>query len=288
MFPSWDEIERAAYDRWERRGRMHGHDRDDWVAAELDLTFEMNFETVIEYPLAEKTDRVLGAARDPRCRFCEQSLPRATFSSIRPAIPELAGNRTLKTRELCDECADQFAGTIDREFATFWQSLGSIRSAESWLGNSPVPAAIPIGAYKALIGMALSIMPEDDLAGFTDTIEWVGNPDQAFDSNLFGGLVCLVYQVHIPYPRAWTALARRIDEQAPFPYVLFFLASERLVVQTHLPLGSHDEDLDGTEVRIPERSFSTGLGSDLRAGMCLSLPVRSSDPPKPRRIRLFA
>jgi hypothetical protein len=70
--------------------------------------------------------------------------------------------------------------------------------------------------------------------------------------------------------------------------MLFFLASERLVLQTHLPLSSYDEDLDGTEVRIPERSFSTGLGSDLRASMCLALPIRSSDPPKPRRIRLFA
>jgi hypothetical protein len=288
MFPSWDEIQKAAYDRWEQRGRMHGHDRDDWVAAELDLTFDMNFRTLLEYALAEKVDRVIGAAPSPRCRFCEQSPPRAAFSSVRPAIPEFVGNRTLKTRELCDECADQFSGAIDREFATFWQSLGSLRSAEAWLRDSPVPTAIPIGAYKALIRMALSIIPEADLAGFTDTIEWVGNPDQDFDSNLFGGLGCLVYQVHIPYPRPWTALARRIEEQAPFPHMLFFLASERLVLQTHLPLSSYDEDLDGTEVRIPERSFSTGLGSDLRAGMCLALPIRSSDPPKPRRIRLFA
>src|SRR4051812_49472669 len=88
MFPSWEEIEKAAYDRWERRGRIHGHDRDDWVAAELDLTFDMNFRTLAEYPLAEKTDRILGAARNPRCRFCEQSPPRAGFSFFRPAVPE--------------------------------------------------------------------------------------------------------------------------------------------------------------------------------------------------------
>jgi hypothetical protein len=83
-------------------------------------------------------------------------------------------------------------------------------------------------------------------------------------------------------------LTRRSDEQAPFPYMLFFLASQRLVLQAHLPLSSHDQDLDGTEFRIPERSFSSGLGSDLRASMCLALPIRSSDYPKQRRIRLFA
>jgi hypothetical protein len=70
--------------------------------------------------------------------------------------------------------------------------------------------------------------------------------------------------------------------------MLFFLASERLVLQAHLPLGSHDEDLDGTELRVPERSFSTGVGSDLRASMCITLPIRSYDSPKQRRIRLFA
>ena len=36
MRPTVHEIERAAYDRWERRGWMHGGDRDDWYAAETD------------------------------------------------------------------------------------------------------------------------------------------------------------------------------------------------------------------------------------------------------------
>jgi len=248
----------------------------------------MNFRTLAEYPLAEKTDRILGAARNPRCRFCEQSPPRAAFSFFRPAVPEVVGNRTLKTRELCDECAEQFAGVIDQDFAAFWQSLESLRSAEGPIRDSQVPTAIPISAFKALVKMAVSIMPEPELASFTDTIEWVGNPDQDFDSNLFGGLGCLVYQVHSPFPTGWTALARRIEDQAPFPHMLFFLASQRLVLQAHLPLCSHDDDLDGTEVRVPERSFSTGVGSDYRPSMCMALPIRSSDSPRQRRIRLFA
>jgi len=288
MFPSCEQIEKAAYDRWERRGRMHGHDRDDWVAAELDLTFDLNFQTIVEYPLVEHADRVIGGSRNPRCRFCEQSPPRAAFGALRPAIPEFVGNRSIKTRELCDECAEQFAGTIDQDFAAFWQSLELLRSSEGPIRDSQIPSAIPIGAFKALIKMAISIVPEPELAGFTDTIEWVGNPYQDFDSNLFGGLGCLVYQAHIPFALGWTALARRIDEQAPFPYMLIFLASERLVLQAQLPLCSHDEDLDGTELRVPERSFSTGVGSDFRASTCMALPIRSSEFPKQRRIRLFA
>jgi hypothetical protein len=288
MFPSWDQIENEAYARWERRGRMHGHDRDDWVAAELDLTFDMNYRTVVEFPLAEDVDRVIDGKRNPHCRFCEQSPPRAAFSSLRPAIPEVAGNRSLKARDLCDECAEQFGGTIDQEFAAFWRSLETLRGCDGELRDSQVPSAISIAAFKALIKMAASIMPEPELSGFTDTIEWVGNPDQSFDSNLFGGLGCLVYRVHAPFATGWTSLARRVDADVPFPYMIFFLASERLVIQTFLPLSSHDQDLDGTELRVPERSFTTGYGSDMRASMCLALPIRSSDHPRQRRIRLFA
>ena len=138
------------------------------------------------------------------------------------------------------------------------------------------PTAISIAAYKAFVRMAIAIMPEDELACFTDTIEWVGNPDHEFDSTLFGDVGCLVYQTHVPLPEAWTSLCRRKDPDAPFPYMLFFLASERLVLQMHLPLCSHDADLDGTEVRIPERTFSTGTGSDFRPATCMILPLRSA------------
>ena len=36
--PSRDEIARLAYHFFEMRGRRHGHDVDDWLAAEQELT----------------------------------------------------------------------------------------------------------------------------------------------------------------------------------------------------------------------------------------------------------
>jgi hypothetical protein len=36
--PSRDEISRLAYHLFETRGRRHGHDVDDWLAAEQELT----------------------------------------------------------------------------------------------------------------------------------------------------------------------------------------------------------------------------------------------------------
>ena len=287
MLPSRDQIERAAYERWERRSHFHGADREDWTAAEIDLTFDLNYETIAEFTLAESERRVIGTERRPRCRFCEQSAPRASFSFVRPALPELVSNTSLYTREICDECASHFEGTVDKDLAQFWQSLQDLRDASSSFRELRAPTAVSIAAYKSLIRMALSIMPEEELASFTDTIEWVGNPDHQFDSSLFGDAGCLVYQTHVPYPAAWTSLCRRKQADSPFPYMLFFLASERLVVQTQLPLCTHDEDLDGAQIRIPERTFSTGVGADLRPATCMVLPLRSSASASTRRFRLF-
>jgi hypothetical protein len=288
MLPSRDQIERAAYERWERRGRFHGADPEDWVAAEVDLIFDMNYRSIAEFSLAETDRRVIGNQRRPRCRFCEQAPPRATFSFVRPAIPESVGNSSLYTCEICDECAEQFAGTIDQDFVRFWESLEALRVGTASFRELRAPTAITIAAAKSLIRMALSIMPEQELSSFTDTIEWIGNPDHEFDSSLFRGAGCLVYQAHVPFAEGWTSLTRRIEEDAPFPYMVFFLASERLILQMHLPLCARDEDLDGTEVRMPERSFSTGTGSDLRSSTCVFLPLKSvAEQSRTRRFRHF-
>jgi hypothetical protein len=288
MRPSREAVERAAYERWQSRGGLHGADREDWIAAEIDVFFAENYTSIAEYQLSGGEPKVIGGGRRPWCRFCEQSPPRAAFSFVRPALPEEVGNRLLTTQEICDECAEQFGRTIDRDFLNFWQSLQGLRGGTASFRELRAPTAIPIPAFKSLIRMAVSIMPESELSAFADTVEWVGNPDHEFDSGLFGGIGCLVYQLHVPHPGPWTSLTRRSDEDAPLPYMLFFLASDRVVLQLPLPLSSHDEDLDGTEVRMPERSFSSGLGSDLHPATCLALPLNSAaEPSRSRRFRLF-
>lgn len=288
MHPSREVVERAAYERWQRRGMHHGGDREDWIAAEMDVFFAWNYETLVEYQLAESQPRVLGEARRPRCRFCEQAPPRAAFSSPRRALPEEIGNLSLSTWEICDECALQFSQTIDRDFLKFWDSLDGLRNGSAAFRDTRAPTGISLPAYKSLIRMALSIMPEDELPGFADTIEWVGNPDHEFDSGLFGGAGCLLYRVHVPYSGSWARLCRRTDEDAPLPHMLFFLGSGRIVSQVHLPLCSRDQDLDGMEVRMPEQSFSTGTGTDQHPATCLVLPLHSpAQISRSRRFRLF-
>jgi hypothetical protein len=288
MFPSQNQIEKAAYERWERRGWLHGHHDEDWIAAEKDMTFGLNYRTIAVYSLSGAKSPLIGVERNPRCRFCERSAPRATFATVQPAVPAVLGNTALFTREICDSCADQFAGTIDRDLAAFWETVGPIREGAMSLWQLAPSLVLPIPAYKSLVRVALSLMPADDLGNFTDSLEWVSNSDHELDRALFGGLGSLIYQTAAPFESPRVSLTRRISPDAPFPYLLLFLTSGRLVLQTFVPLCSHDEDLDGEDVRIPERSFTTGEGHRLRAGASAPLPISlPAEIARPGRFRLF-
>ena len=77
MHPTREQIDTAAYQRWQRRGGAHGHDRDDWLAAEKDLVFAVNYRYVARYKLADPSNGtapiLLGkgesTARPRTCRF---------------------------------------------------------------------------------------------------------------------------------------------------------------------------------------------------------------------------
>jgi hypothetical protein len=115
-----------------------------------------------------------------------------------------------------------------------------------------------IAIFKSLVMSALLIMPESELAYFGDTLEWVNNPDHGYDGGLFSGTCCQVYEASFLHDRSWTSLSRRIDDEAPFPYMLYFVACDGIILQVPVPLCIRDQDLDGKVVRIPERSLAAG------------------------------
>jgi hypothetical protein len=250
LTPPWDQIEKTAYERWERRGGSHGSDREDWLAAERELTYGLNYRPVARYDLGSPTPIYLGPLRPARCRFCEQASPIAAFSSSRSPIPETLGKSSIISRDVCDECAQSFADNLEAGFSRFWRSLPDLISGDS--ANS----TIPLVAFKALTWMALALMPEADLEYFTDALEWVGNPDHDEDSSVFSRLACLGYSVPAPSPSAWVSLERRSDEDALIPSLLFFLASGGFILQLPVPLGVLDQESDGEEMPLLRRSWT--------------------------------
>ncbi|WP_165234519.1 DUF2934 domain-containing protein [Aquisphaera insulae] len=285
MEPSDQQIEKRAYERWERRGWRHGGDLDDWVAARMDLSFELNYRTIVEIEHAEIRPQPAGAERRPRCRFCEQSAPRVSFSFVRPILPEFLGSSSPTTREICDGCYEEFQVPLDRELALFWSSLGELVVEGHGENGRRPPSTFPIPAYKCLSRIALSMMPESELPSFNDTIEWIVNPDHEFDGGLFGGVSCVLYRTHASEDQPWASLARRSDRDAPYPYMLFFLGLGRTILQAFLPLCPRDEDHDGEGLRLPRRSFTTGSAGDLCAAQCVALPLGNEiEPVRGRRL----
>lgn len=282
MQPTWDQIQRAAYERWERRGWAHGGDQDDWAAAEMDLTFQMNYRPAAEYPLASCEPIVAGSRARPSCRFCERAEPRAKFSTPRTIAPAALGETSLRSAEICDECHSQFIDSIDRDFAGFWRSVHEARDVADG------PSSIPIGAFKSLVRMAIAIMPARELQHFADTVEWVGNPDHDFDGALFAGTGCLVYRTRFAHAIPWVSLSRRTDPDAPLPYSVFALVWGRDVVEIALPLSARDQDHEGSAHRLPARSFTTGFGAESRSAASRRVPLEKVERPRRRGMRLFA
>lgn len=283
MRPTREQIEVSAYHRWQRRGGDHGGSHDDWVAAEKDLAFGLNYRYVARHrfdgPAALLGKAEADAAGLPRrCRFCEHTEPATAFAD--PPPPALPGVPSLRAWDECEECRATYESALAGAFESFARPL---------LGPPPCPphAEIPVAALKELLRFALSVLPPTELHHFGDTVEWVTNPDHAREARLLDGLGCRVYLTPAPVASPFLALARRVDDEAPWPYLLVFLATGRVVFQTHLPLCTRDEDLEGLGPRGPELSMSAGSGTGLRTSACAYLPAaparRAPRPARPVR-----
>ena len=272
MRPTRQQIELAAYQRWERREGHHGSDHDDWSAAEKDLVFGLNYRYLARHRL--DAPLVLGSTDRRRCRFCE----RPSQNVEAPALPAWLGAGSVRTVDDCHDCRASCEADLAASFEAFARPLV--------LGSTSLPrAGLPIAALKAIVRLAIAVLPAAELEFFTDTIEWLNNPDHAQDAPRLGDLGCHVYLTPAPIAAPFAALARRVNDEAPWPYMLFFLGSSHAVFQTHLPLSPRDEDHEDAGLRGPELSMSIGQGAEHKASRCVFVPVAR---PTPRRPRVLA
>jgi hypothetical protein len=275
MLPTCDQVQRAAYERWMRRGRIHGYDRADWYAAEKELSFLLHYETIVDYRLDDDDRLVLGDRPVRRCRFCERTSRQAAFSCPQPAVPGPLGTGSLRTAEICDECQAECRDPLAEDFLRLWDALRAGPACFEGGQGSRRPDLFSVAAFKSLIAAALLLMPEDELGYFPDALEWVSNPDQGCDLSLFGESSCRVYRAPFLGRRAWTSLARRVDtdDRTTLPYMLLFLGGDGIIIQVHVPLCLRDEDLDGQRLCLPERALTGGEGPDFREAPCQTLPL---------------
>jgi len=276
MLPTPDQIAVAAYYRWERRNYAHDRHHYDWLAAEQELTFAANYEVVARHRLDGVGPRNLGDEDDLRCRLCERTAPRATFSEPRLAVPLVLGNTSLFTLEECDDCHAQYQESVGGDLERFVRAIR--------LGGFEAPKAyVPIAAFKGLTWAALSLLPEDEMQYFEDAVEWVSNPDHDLDARSIPGMECVLHRLAEPSPFSWAALARRSDDDSPYPYMLAFFGTGHAVFQIPLPLCIRDEELEGTWT-IPKVASPFGVGRGPLDGHFAVIPLSSAQPRRGTRL----
>jgi hypothetical protein len=268
MFPRGEQIQDAAYVRWERRGRLHGFDREDWLGAERDLVFGLNYAPVARYRLGGPSD-VVPADRRPRCRFCEQE--RAGGWDTTDVIPPDAGlgAGALWTSAECDECHEAIGAATTPELARLVAAVSSVAADPA----ATASIELTVGALKALARIALLIAPEADLVHYADTAEWIGNPDHEQDRGALAGAFAWVYLPHVPMPGSAVSLVRKMDPDAAFPHLVLLLGTPRWVIQAAVPFGTPDDDRDGEHWPMPRLSLACGEGHDFRDSRCLRAAV---------------
>src|SRR5208283_897391 len=167
---------------------------------ELVNWWDKNYECIFDQDVLEKVK--LGT-KNTSCRFCRRSYPEVKFRSTAHALPEFLNNDKLVNLNECDGCNNLFGRTIEDNLAsylapfriastisgrksTFTYKLdelnridikeGHIEIKESTQGNLLKiidehnvelkvrrPKYIPIMAYKALVKMAVSIIPDSEI-----------------------------------------------------------------------------------------------------------------------------
>jgi hypothetical protein len=310
MWPTMEQIQTSAYHRWQRRGGCHGYDREDWLAAEEDLLFRLNYRVLARNRLDELDRSRPGAGRRRRCRFCERTEPAVHFGGTVAASLILDGASRLLDRVECGECSEEGRAPQEAEFMRFarpflavtrvrglngamvyrWDprwAAGLARTFETpsldrndgrgtiRLGSEPY---VPLAAAKYLARLALAVVPSELLEEFAGTLEWVGNPDHGLDHRTFGGLSCRVYLAPNRFAAPWVSLAQRIGDDVPLPSTLFFLGMGHAVFQLAVPLGARDDDLDGEVLRTPAAAMPGEAEVTPWESPWLDVPLDSPDP----------
>jgi hypothetical protein len=260
MYPTYDQIQRTAYHIWMGRGQVHGRDRQDWLEAEKELTFRLNYRTIVEFALDPARPKVIGDRPIRRCRLCERTSAHVDFGSPRPVLAGLAGARSLLTAEVCAECQLECLDPLDDDFGRFWKTLRTVLVEGDPLHASPYRNFVTIAAFKSLIAGALLVVPEAELMYFPDTLEWLSNPDHDYDARLFTGISCQVFDASFSTEQPSMSLAKRIDDDAALPYMNYLIVCDGIAVQVPLPLCLRDQDLDGRLVSILERPRAASDG----------------------------
>lgn len=99
--------------------------------------YEDNYD-IIWIPCPEKLTYI-DTQKEYVCRFCKKDKTQTTFRKKAHAIPEFLGNKTLRTKNECDQCNEKFGKLLEDNLAKFLLPYNSLTQV---CGKNGVPTYI--------------------------------------------------------------------------------------------------------------------------------------------------
>lgn len=254
-----------------------------------------HYSLIADFNLTEK--EFLGPKENRKCRFCGRSEPEVKFRKIAHAIPESIENNNLFSNYECDVCNKEFGDTIESDFSNYlfpgriascilgkkgtitykfndnnridvqngkWNITtdNTVKLIEeiddhTLQFNIKRQPYIPINVYKALVKMALTVMPEEEIVNFEDTIKWLQNDKNSVE-DCFGQTVISRFFPGIEkFPFIKASLFKRKNDTDITPAYQFLLCFSNYYFQIVVPCFKKDIHLDGKTFSF--RVFPTPL-----------------------------
>lgn len=227
------------------------------------------------------------------CRFCGRGSSKTKFKDDCHAISELIGNKSIFLDNECVDCNKFFGCRLEDEFAkylgparTVSQTIGKegVPSYKKMNGTFRMDVTdketliqdvidscntdifedhmefhlvkdtyIPIAAFKALVFMALSIMPDNEFKVFEQTIDWLREESHSNSKYNMNDYASRVITRFVPGPKplpiqVW--VARRKANVYDVPYCQFILEFDNYSFQIMIPCPEKDAVLLWTNFKI--------------------------------------
>lgn len=132
------------------------------------------------------------------------------------------------------------------------QTVGIRVSADGFVSQVDLPSYRPLGVYKALVKMALTVVPNAHLGDFTDALAWLSQPDVTTGQPRLGlPPMALLSMTSGPLPFAAPHIEMylRSSDATEVPFATFILSFGNLTFQIFVP-SQQDRGLLGKDLTI--------------------------------------
>ena len=230
---------------------------------------------------------------DKVCRFCGKRYPDVKFKKKAHAISELAGNKEFVLRNECDFCNGFFGQKLEDEFSKYLglgRTLSQIHAKDGVpsyksrdgktridftnkglviqdtegskniehhenhiLFHSVRDTYTPVAVYKALVKMALSLLPYKQMPFFFDTVNWLKEDSHLISKYDMGSYQHMIER-YVPGPMTLQMRATgfiRKSNVKNLPYYIFYLEFANYSFQIMVPCVCKDELFSVKVIPVP-------------------------------------